>query len=196
LLGFSTSFLGSLPLGVISALVMEIAALRSWRIAVMAAIGVSVVECMQAFLAVYGASFFVEYPLLKTLVTVLGLPIFLFLAYQHLSHSGEVQKKQIGEKYSPFWQGALVSSLNMAAFAYWILWGGVFLSNAWVENSPLAIAIFALSSGFGTLGAMLVYIFVGRMFRTQLQKYNLLVNRAIGILFLGMAGLQIWNLLK
>jgi threonine/homoserine/homoserine lactone efflux protein len=196
LLGFGTSFLGSLPLGVISGLVMEIAAQKTWRRAMIAAVGVSVVECLQAFLAVYGASFFTDYPFLEILISILGLPIFLILAYQHLSHSGKVAKKQIGENLSPFWQGAFVSSLNMAAFAYWILWGGIFLSQSWLENTVLSITIFALSSGFGTLGAMIVYIFVGSLFKTQLQRYNLLVNRAMGILFLGMAVMQIWNLLK
>ncbi len=196
LLGFSSSFLGSLPLGIISVLVMEIAATRTWQAAAVAALGVSVVEMGQSFLAVYGAGLFVAYPFLKTVLAGLGLPIFLILALQHLNHSGEVGKKTIGSRYSPFWQGALVSSLNMAAIPYWILWGGVFLANGWVENTKVDIGIFAIGTGLGTCTAMLLYIFVGILFKNQLQRYNLFVNRGIGLLFLAMAGLQLKWLLS
>ena len=196
LLGLSTSFLGSLPLGIISVLVMELAANRTWRVAVVAAFGVSAVEYFQAFFAVYCVSMFVEYPFLKTVLTVIGLPVFLILAYQHLIHSGKVQKKQLGQNLSPFMQGAFVSSLNMAAVPYWILWGGVFLSNGWLDNNNWSLNLFAVGSAFGTYLAMLCYIFIGLLFKNTLQKYNLFVNRAIGLLFLLLAALQLWSIMS
>jgi LysE type translocator len=196
LLGLSTSFLGSLPLGIISVLVMDIAAKRTWQSALLAAVGVSAVEYLQAFFAVACTSMFVDYPFLKTVFSILGLPIFLILAYQHLNHSGEVGKKQIGEGFSPFVQGAFVSSLNMAAIPYWILWGGLFLSKGWVVNDWQSLNLFAAGSALGTFLAMVLYIFVGLLFKNALQKYNLFVNRTIGTLFLLLAMLQLWGLLQ
>lgn len=195
-LGCLMSFLGSLPVGMISLLVVETTINKNAHEGMQVGLGASLVEAIQAFIAISFIALFIAYPTLETLISILSIPIFFILGWQHLSSDGQVKQKTAKNRKSSFWRGIVISSLNMLAIPYWILWGGVFMKQGWLQEDTSYLLVFSVGVGIGTFLAMLVYILLGVFLSERLQQYNKWINRFIGVLFWGLALLQIYFILS
>ncbi|MCP4438591.1 MAG: LysE family transporter [Aureispira sp.] len=195
LLGCLVSFLGSLPVGMISLLVVETTINKNAHEGMQVALGASIIEVIQAFIAINFIALFIEYPSLETAISILSIPIFLLLGWQHIRSDGQMKRKTTRRYTSSFWKGLVVSSLNMLAIPFWILWGGVFMKQGWLIEDTFYLILFSVGVGIGSFLAMLVYILLGVFLSERLQQYNKWVNRFIGVLFLGLATIQIYFIL-
>jgi threonine/homoserine/homoserine lactone efflux protein len=191
-LGWLTSFIGTLPVGIISLIVVEVSSMRGIRQGLGAAAGVSLVESVQTWLAVSLIAVLLHLPWLEKAIYLLSVPIFGFLAYQHLSSKGRVEAKdQIAHVRSGFRKGMMISSLNIVIFPYFFFIGGELIRQGRLIQEQYYIWLFAVGAGLGTLVAMAGYALLGVSLKAYLQKYNRWVNRFIGLLFLGIALLQL-----
>lgn len=195
-LGWLTSFIGTLPVGIISLIVVEVSSMRGIRQGLGAAAGVSLVESVQTWVAVSLIAVLLHLPWLEKAIYLLSVPIFGFLAYQHLSSKGKVEAKdEIGHVRSGFRKGMMISSLNVVIFPYFFFIGGELIRQGRLIQEQYYILLFAVGAGLGTFVAMAGYALLGVSLKAYLQKYNRWVNRFIGLLFLGIALLQLKKML-
>jgi len=214
-LGLSTSFLGSLPLGMISIAVLEMTVNRNAMQGAIASVGVGAVEFFQALLAVTFLALFAQYPFLMNGINVISIPIFFIFAYNHFRSDGShraigqhpvdeprpdsddvaLPKRQPLFYRNSFLYGAFISSLNVVVYPFWIIAGGEFMKMGILENENFYIFSFAFGVGIGTTLGMLLYVVVGIFLQKKLQQYNLWMNRIMGTIFLALTILQIYNIL-
>ncbi|MCH2043344.1 MAG: LysE family translocator [Saprospiraceae bacterium] len=200
IIGLAMSFWGSLPIGMISLLVVETTVNENYRKGLWVALGASLVECVQAFIAIAILGLVAENEelkeLIKQIVTWIAVPILLYLGWGHLKSDGQVKKRAKEKKgLHSFWKGFIISSLNMLAIPYWLVWGSIFMAQGQLIPSYFNITIFATGVGVGTFLAMLFYVLLGVFAKERLQGYYIWFNRVVGVLFWGLAVLLIIQLL-
>jgi threonine/homoserine/homoserine lactone efflux protein len=211
-LGLSASFLGALPVGLINLTVLNLTINKNSKQGIIASVGVASIEFFQALTAMFLLSLFVSYPVLNTIISMVSIPVFLFFAWNHLSTKEKLSDKAM-EKISDidlpqqrqkikwyernsFLHGAFISSLNIVVYPYWIIWGGGFITQGLMKSELDHYLIFAFGVSLGTILGLLVYVFLAHILRKKLQKYNLWLNRVIGIVFLGFAGMQAFRIIS
>lgn len=199
-IGLAMSFWGSLPIGMISLLVVETTVNENYRKGLWVALGASLVECIQAFVAIAILGLVAENEelkdLIKQIVTWVAVPILVYLGWGHLKSDGKVKKKAQNKKgLHPLWKGFIISSLNMLAIPYWLVWGSIFMAQGQLIPTYFNMTIFAIGVGIGTFLAMLFYVLLGVFAKERLQGYYVLFNRVVGVLFWGLAAFLIINLL-
>ncbi len=211
-LGLSASFLGALPVGLINLTVLNLTINKNSKQGIIASVGVASIEFFQALTAMFLLSLFVSYPVLNTIISMVSIPVFLFFAWNHLSTKEKLSDKalekisdidinQQGQKIkwyekNSFLHGAFISSLNIVVYPYWIIWGGGFITQGLMKSELDHYLIFAFGVSLGTILGLLVYVFLAHILRKKLQKYNLWLNRVIGIVFLGFAGMQAFRVIS
>jgi threonine/homoserine/homoserine lactone efflux protein len=195
--GLFISLAGSLPLGTLNLTAMQIAGKESIRSAIQFSIGVLVVE--MAYLSITFSlagnfKFSDHYLLAFKVVAVLFL---LVLATGSFMASGRGDRRNpvVDSKLKRFTLGASMSLVNPMQIPFWMGWVVYLLSQSVIVNSFSNNVVFVVSAGVGTLLAFLVFILAGKRFAPLMEKKKRTFNVLLGMLFLAMAGYQIYQLI-
>ncbi len=192
-IGFSSSFVGALPLGVLNMTVLKLALANQQRKALEFSMGAVLVEFFQVFITLLGLNVLLSIPYLKEILGVISIPILVYLAITNLKAKPNLNESE-GGQYSSFTRGALLSLANVLIYPFWILWGSVFIQNGWLPSNTNAYFIFSLGAGAGAMGGYLVFIVLGKLmwkYVTQLQQY---INQVLAFTFFGFAVWQGYRL--
>lgn len=193
-IGFSSSFIGALPLGVLNMTVLKFALTNQQRKALEFSLGAVLVEFFQVFITLLGLNVLLSIPYLKEILGVISIPILVYLAIVNLKAKPNLNESE-GGQYSSFTRGVLLSLANVLIYPFWILWGSVFIQNGWLPPNTNAYFIFSLGAGAGAMGGYLVFIILGKLmwkYVTQLQQY---INQVLAFTFFGFAVWQGYRLI-
>jgi threonine/homoserine/homoserine lactone efflux protein len=196
LLGTFLSFVGSIPAGMINVAVAETAMRRGRKRAHAMAWGASLVELIQAFVAVKFSTLLLQSDHLDLIFNWAALVIFLGLTVYYLFIAKPLQGPKIDDRPSKlpgFWQGVIISSLNVMVFPYWIFYGTYLSAQGWLDTGDRCILVFSVGTMIGTLLLLFLYARLGMYLLTRSERITKHLNRVLGLIFLGFFVYQVFQ---
>lgn len=191
-LGILSSFVGALPLGMLNLTVLQLSLANRQKQALAFSAGAVLVEFCQIFTTFLGMNLLLTIPRLNNVLAIISIPILLFLGFKNLKNKPTTEGGNLTEK-SAFYQGVILSFANVLVYPFWLLWGNLFVQNGWLNPTPLAYSIFAFGASLGTLGAFVLFIFLGNILWKHLKSVQNTTNRLIAMAFFSFAAFQIYN---
>ena len=194
-LGISSSFIGTLPLGMLNLMVLQLALANRQKQAVMFGLGASVIEFFQIGLTLLSMNFLLTIPQLNTIFSSVSIPILVFLGIKNFKKRAYTEGGTL-EPNGAFYQGIVLGFANVVVYPFWLLWGNIFVQNGWLIATPLAYFYFTVGAGIGTFAGFFTFILLGKILWKRLFKLQNIMDKVIGITFLGFAAFQFYNIIK
>lgn len=196
LLGLLVSFLGALPLGVLNLTAADIALQKGMKAVWAFALGVLIIEYLQAFIALQFSSFLIQNPQIEQYIQWAVIPLFLILGIGYLMAAWRKKQKQnpsknLGEQLAPFPKGLLLSAANPLAIPFWLGMAAYFEQQQLLIFQDLYIHTFIVGIIVGTLAALLLFGYLGNRFLKRFPKINQHISLLIGLIFIGMTVMQL-----
>ena len=194
-LGFSSSFIGTLPLSMLNLTILQMTLSNRQQQAISFSLGASVIEFFQIGITLLGMNVLLSVPYLSTIFAVVSIPILIFLAIKNLKKKGHTEGVTLLPK-NAFYQGLVLGFANVVVYPFWLLWGNVFVQNGWLKPEPIAYFYFSLSATVGTFAGFFVFILLGKMLWKRLMWLQNMMDKLIAYAFFGFAALQFYTVLS
>lgn len=195
LIGLLASFIGSLPFGVLNLTMVETVVKRGDKAGRNFAIGASIIEIIQAFIAIWFLDWFVHNPNIESYIKIASVPILVILGIVFIIRDPQCKLKAVEYKGSPILKSVYLSLLNPLVIPFWVFCAGYFHSTAWIEFGPDQLILFIVGIGFGKYFSLIAYGAVRKQIVKRLDFFNLCFNRMIAIVFILLGLIQLANLL-
>jgi threonine/homoserine/homoserine lactone efflux protein len=199
LTGMGISFLGSLPLGSLNMIALQIAVQANTKKAIFFALGVAMVEIIYVGISLTGMRWVWQHQaLFYTLewATVWLFFILALVAFLAAYKKNNAQKKTIvSNRLPPFWLGVSMSAINPAQIPFWFLWSTYLFSIQLLIPAAAPFIAYMMGIGIGTLTGLALFIFGGKWLVQKIQASNRSINIAVGIVFLLSAAIQLYRVL-
>ncbi len=193
LFGVIACFIGALPLGTINLSVLSIAVRKSYYKAVQFALGASLVEILEAFIAVafgvYINQFLTEHTfipyLIGTIFLALGFYFFIRKTAPKLNNATDGKNKK-------FFKGIIVALLNPQAIPFWLFALAFITPFNLFDFTGLALGVFLLGVFIGKLIALVGYASLSNYLEKQLVKSCNTIDYIMGSVFISIGIFQIF----
>ncbi len=194
-LGFSSSFIGTLPLSMLNLTILQMSLSNKQKQAITFSLGASVVEFFQIGITLLGMNVLLSVPYLSTIFAVVSIPILIFLAIQNFKKKAHTEGVALLPK-NAFYQGLVLGFANVVVYPFWLLWGNIFVQNGWLKPEHIAYFYFSLSATVGTFVGFLAFISLGKILWKRLMWLQNMMDKLIAYAFLGFAALQFYTILS
>jgi threonine/homoserine/homoserine lactone efflux protein len=194
-LGFTSSFVGTLPLGMLNLTILQLALANRQQQAMAFSLGATLIEFIQIGITLLGMNVLLAVPLLSQAISIISIPILLYLGYQNFKKEQNTEGVTLTSK-SAFWQGIVLGFANVVVYPFWLLWGNVFVQNGWLTPIPEAYFYFSFAAAIGTFGAFLFFILLGKILWKRLSRVQKMIDKLIGYTFFGFAAFQFFKILS
>ena len=199
-LGLMLSFLGQLPVGIISITATQIAVQENFRNAWKYSFGVALIEMLYLRLVLYGVQWIMHRSLFYSIFNLITVVFFVILGVAGFISAGKQDrnKKALLLNYGMdrFLLGLTLSAINPAQIPFWIIWTGYFLNLHWLKPGFGYFNLFTLGSGCGTIFGLAVYMYGGNWLATRMKAENRSLNRLMGLVFFVAAIVQLYRIFK
>lgn len=198
LLGFLISVLGTLPLGYLNVISLQIRLEEgSWSMTLFI-LGIVFVEFFVLKAVGFGAKWLVAQKKLLLFIDIFTIVFFSSITFYFYTNIGNEKNFSLSElqlTQFPFVLGMFLNALN---FMQWPYWSGIYLylfSTEKINPKTNQNSIFILGALLGTFAGMVLFAQTGNYFlidkKAAIGKY---LNIIFAILFLVLAMLQVMNL--
>ena len=198
LLGLIVSFLGQLPLGILSMTATQIAVQENFTNAWKYAVGVAIIEMIYLRFVLSGVQWIIGHPLVFEVFNWLTVVFFLSLGLFSVVVAQKQEKTKkallLNSRMDRLLLGTSMSALNPALIPFWIIWTGYFLNIGWLKPGFVYFNYFTLGSGIGTVGGLVMYIYGGNWLVTKMKASNRTLNKTVGVIFIIAAIIQTYRL--
>jgi threonine/homoserine/homoserine lactone efflux protein len=196
--GVVLSLLGSLPPGLISLSVAQTAIQRGLLAAMLLAAGAAGAEFFQAWAAVALTDWFLANPAAERIFQWAAVPVFWGLGMYFLFFAKTPQTRGRASEFSALKQvgaGILLSAFNLLAIPYWFVYcGSLRVSEVWKEESLASTLVFSAGVTLGTMAALGLYAWLGKVIVERSDVAARYANRCVGLIFLGLGLKLLFNL--
>ena len=153
-------------------------------------LGVCVIVCLQTFVAAIFARYLSNHPDVVDILQRVALVIFILITIYFLVLARKQPKSLVPtpqrSKHSRFFQGMLLSSLNVFPVPYQAYMTLTISSFGWMTFEAISIGSYVAGSACGTFVMLYIYIFFfekikGRAFTTQ-KNMNYIIGSITGII--------------
>jgi threonine/homoserine/homoserine lactone efflux protein len=178
-------FVGAIPFGAINLSVINITIKKSDKKGMQFALGSSLVEILEAFLAiVFGLAierFLREHTMVQVMIVIgfIGVGSYFFFRESH----PKIEKKS-KYKTSEFWQGVLVALLNPQAVPFWLFALAFAAPYQWLDFVGANLYVFLLGVFLGKLLALFLFVRSSSYVKKHLEESSHWVDRSLGIIFI------------
>lgn len=197
-LGFFISLMGTLPLGYLNVIGLQILLEKGNWAASSFIFGIVAVEFFVLKIAAFGAKWLVEQKKLLLFIDIFTIIFFSSIAiyfYFNIGNEKNFSLSQLQLIQFPFVLGLALNSLN---FMQWPYWSGMYLylfRTEKIKPQTNQNSIFILGALLGTFAGMMLFAQTGNYFlidkKAAIGKY---LNIIFTFLFLGLAFIQFVNL--
>ncbi|MDX2284980.1 MAG: LysE family transporter [Bacteroidia bacterium] len=196
LLGLVCSYIGSLPPAMINMTAAETSIRLGMRPAMRVALGASLVEILQALIAVGFAQFFARQPLLNRVFSIASAVVFGVLCVYYLAVARQSAAAGQRELRQGIGYGMLISALNMLAIPFWMFYGTYLQVQGWLDPGHPSLVAFSIGTGLGTYLLLYTYAYLGQRIVRRSGLVSRLMNRVMALLFGVLLLLQVVQLLR
>jgi threonine/homoserine/homoserine lactone efflux protein len=194
-LGFTSSFVGTLPLGMLNLTILQLALANRQQQAMAFSLGATLIEFIQIGITLLGMNVLLAVPLLSQAISIISIPILLYLGYKNFKKEANTEGVTLTSK-NAFIQGFVLGFANVVVYPFWLLWGNVFVQNGWLQPTPEAYFYFSFAAAIGTFGAFLFFILLGKILWQRLSRVQKMIDKLIGYTFFGFAAFQFFKILS
>ncbi len=196
-LGIFSSFLGTLPLGMLNLTVLQMALSSRQNEAVAFSVGATVIEFCQIIATLICMDYLLAIPELKWVIALISIPVLLFLGIQNfrkptkpIINRVNIETKAVKQE---FFKGIYLGFANVVVYPFWLLWGHVFVQNGYLKANHGAYWVFSFGAAVGTFLGLFVFIPLGKILASRLAFFQYFFNKTIGFAFLSFAIAQIFS---
>jgi threonine/homoserine/homoserine lactone efflux protein len=193
-LGFTSSFIGTLPLGMLNLTILQLSLANKQKQAIAFSLGATVIEFAQIGITLLAMNVLLTIPQLSNIFSMISIPILIYLAVKNLKKGTHTEGGQLTPK-STFYQGIVLGFVNVIVYPFWLLWGNIFVQNGWLIPMPEAYFYFSFAAAVGTFGAFLFFILLGKILWKRLVRLQGIIDKLIAYTFLGFAAFQCYTVL-
>lgn len=193
-LGFSSSFIGTLPLGMLNLTVLQLSLANRQKQALAFSLGATAIEFTQIGMTLLAMNVLLAIPQLSNIFSIMSIPILIYLAVKNIKKGSNTEGGKLSPK-STFYQGIVLGFANVIVYPFWLLWGNIFVQNGWLTPTPMAYFYFSFAAALGTFGAFLFFILLGKILWKRLTRLQGIIDKLIAYTFLGFAAFQFYTVL-
>lgn len=196
-IAFGLSFLGTLPIGLITLSITQRTIQNGKRSGVMIALGATIMEFIYTVVALISLDFFSQNNDTSNYIKYAATFIFLALGIYYIFKKNNTtpNAKSTAYNYLDFFRGIIVGAMNMLIIPFWVFLGLWLRSHGFIFDQHLTITVFSLGAALGALLAFGGYILLSDYVNKKSELINRYTNKAVGLLFLGLAIFQLIQLL-
>ena len=198
--GLLISFLGTLPMGTLNIVAMQIAVQESIIQAFYYSLGCIVVEIVYVRLSLVGISWIRKQEKIMKAMEWITLGILVALAvgsFLAASKSGGGNKSAfLNNNMHRFLLGMLMSALNPVQIPFWFGWSTVLFSKKILEPKNSQYNIYIIGIGLGTLLGHSLFILGGDWVVSKINNSEQYINWVIGSIFSITAVIQLIRIIK
>lgn len=199
ILGMGVALLGVMPPGLVNMNAAKVSITESRKKAIIFALGASVVIVIQITIAVAFARYLAKHPEVLELLKRVALGIFIVVTIYFFAKGkkeGKQKDKTIPETNNHFWQGIIISALNVFPIPYYAYMGLTLRGFGWLEFTRANSVAYVGGVTFGSAIVFYVYIFFFRFIKSEKVKSKKNMNYIIGTLTGIVALITIINILR
>lgn len=201
LVGFSVSFIGSIPLGYLNIIGFEIYSAFGVEELLLYLLGVIFIEGFVIYFTLVFANKLVNNKRLMKMIDVFGILFLLVLAYSFYSLSSEsAANHNYLEKYlayPPFLIGLILSSLNFLQLPFWTGWNLYLINGDYIKSEKSFKFIYLSGTLIGTfLGMITLVYFLDSLSQNAENFAKYLMPVVIPLFFFVLAGIQGYKVFK
>lgn len=194
LLGFITSFLGTLTPSMLNMTTAKISLTKSKPDAIKFAIGVSLVVLIQVYIAILFTKFLRNNPAFVQSLQKTAMVIFAGLSFYFYRESKKQKEATYKERTgNSFVIGLLLSALNMFSIPFYCGVTSALDVAGWLKFSQLNILIFVIGSALGTFSLLAMYASYAKIIQAKSKGIAKNLNLILSILT---ASLALFTILK
>lgn len=201
LVGFLVSFLGSLPLGYLNIIGVEILAKLGVNTLISYLSGVIIVEAVVIYFTVIFSNKLAEDKKLMRFIDFFAVFFLLLIAYLFYNFSNQSAQNQSYLEdyvdYSPILIGMVLCGLNFLQIPFWLGWNLYLLNANYIVLSTKLRFHYILGTVIGTFFGMMSVIFLLNALSQKFLKYSqVLIPILIPLFFIALAVFQVLKVYK
>ncbi|WP_412986822.1 LysE family translocator [Pontimicrobium sp. IMCC45349] len=190
IIGLLIALVGVIPPGLLNMTAAKVSLKEGYNRGVMFSIGVCVIVCVQTYIASIFASYLSNHPDVVDILQRVAFVIFVLITIYYLLIAKKQPKPQLEQsiksKRSRFFQGMLLSALNVFPIPYQAYMTITLASFGWLTFEPISIASYVAGAAMGTFIMLYVYIFFfdkikNKNFTTQ-KNMNYIIGTITGVI--------------
>lgn len=195
LIGFLVSFVGSLPLGYLNIIGVEIFSKLGINSLVSYLLGVILVEAVVIYFTVVFANQLAENKKLMKFIDFFAVFFFLLLAYLFYTHSNQTTEEhnylEDYVQYSPFLIGMVLCGLNFLQIPFWMGWNLYLMNANYISLDRKLKFYYILGTLVGTFFGMLaVIVLLDSLSQNTLSFSKYIMPIIIPLFFVALAVFQ------
>ena len=199
-IGLLISAIGTLPLGTLNIIAMQLSVAEGYQQAIWFALGAAMVEMVYVRISLVGMDWIRKRKglfrwldwIAFLIVLVLAIVNFVAAANAHSSSHNAVVSQHINR----FLLGLTMSALNPVQIPFWFGWSTVLFTKKMLEPNNRQYNFYITGIGSGTLIGFSIFIFGGQLFAKALEQNASLVSCIVGGVFAVTALIQLVKILR
>ena len=189
-LGLIIAFVGVIPPGLLNMTAAKISLKEGSNRGILFSIGVCVIVCLQTYLAAIFAKYLSNHPEVIDILQRVAFVIFVLITIYYLLLARKQPKPNIEanvrSKHSRFFQGILLSSLNVFPIPYQAYMTLTIASFGWLTFETYSIIAYVAGAATGTFVMLYIYIFFFDKIKneklTSQKNMNYIIGSITGII--------------
>lgn len=200
-LGFVVSFLGSLPLGFLNVVGLEVYSQLGMYSLMLYILGTIAVEVFVVYYTLIFAHQLIKNTKLIKVIEVFGVFFLLFLALVfHLKSSTTIESKSYLDTYLQwpiFFVGVFLCCLNFLQIPFWLAWNLYFLNGNYISSHKSLKFYYVFGTMLGVfLGMLFIISTLDKVYKQLTFFTAYLMPVLIPVFFVCMAVLQLYKVYK
>lgn len=188
--GLLISFIGALPLGTLNITAFNIAASQNVSEAMLFSFAAILVELIVVRITLLGNNRINFNGRLSFYIMPLAVVFLLYLAISSFMSIGVDPEMNTGTTVFPMIQssillGLLLSILNPLHIPFWMSWNRALLAKNMLHKKMGSYTSYMIGIGIGSLGALMLFIFLGKHIFQNYRQYSAIIAFVMGCLYLG-----------
>ena len=190
--GFMISFLGSLPLGTVNVLTVQLAASNGATTALWFALGCLVAELVYVRISLALRDLVIKFAAIQKLLYWISVAILIGLALVSFAAAAGVNSQLVfvtlpGE-VSPFLFGFILMAVNPVQVPFWFGWSAVLFERKVLMPDALHYILYMAGVGFGSIIASILFILAGHFLMTRFPRSQEVLHLVMGCVYVVTAG--------
>lgn len=183
-LGLIIAFVGVIPPGLLNMTAAKISLKEGSNRGILFSIGVCVIVCLQTYLAAIFAKYLSNHPEVIEILQRVAFVIFVLITIYYLLLARKQPKPNveanIRSKHSRFFQGILLSALNVFTIPYQAYMTLTIASFGWLTFETYSIIAYVAGAASGTFVMLYIYIFFFDKIKNEKLTSQKNMNYVIG----------------
>lgn len=183
-LGFVMAFIGVIAPGMLNMTAVRVKIEKNKKSALLFSLGAAIIVIPQAYIALAFAKFFTKHPEIIERLKMAGVFVLLTLSvFFFFQARKKIKAEGTKKKGNYFFIGMTLSSINMLAIPYYLLFSSVFEKKGWLVMSQPYISLFVAGAFLGTFFLFLMYIEFASIIERKVQFIARNINYILSVLF-------------